>query len=71
MTKPKTIRLYPVPGVHALPWPSVEFDATPDEWADIQQYIPPPFTDTPPGTAPAPKPTGPADAGPLDSTPED
>ncbi len=57
MSKPRTIRLYPVPGVFADPWPSQEFDATPDEWEAIQGYIPCPFTDTPPRTAPAVNPT--------------
>ena len=45
---PKTIRLYPVPGVFADPWPSQEFDATPEEWDRIREYIPPPFTDVAP-----------------------
>jgi hypothetical protein len=70
MSKPKSIRLYPVPGVHALPWPSVEFDATPDEWADIQQHIPPPFTDKPPGTTPDTNPTE-APRGASPDSPED
>ena len=48
MTKPKTVHLYPVAGVHALPWPAQEWDATPEEWADIRQYIPCPFTDVAP-----------------------
>lgn len=56
MSKPKTIRLYPVPGVFADPWPAREFDATPDEWAAIREYVPVPFTDTPPET-PAAHPT--------------
>lgn len=47
-TDPKPIRLYPVPGVFADPWPSQEFDATPEEWEAIQAYIPPPFTDKAP-----------------------
>jgi hypothetical protein len=67
MTKSKTVRLYPVPGVSLHPWPAVEFDATPDEWAELREYLPPPFTDKPPGATPDTKPTGPADAGPSDS----
>jgi len=49
MTKPKTIRLYPVPGVFLHPWSAVEFDATPEQWAELREYLPPPFTDKPPG----------------------
>lgn len=47
MPKP-LVRLYPVPGVSAHPWPAAEFDATPEQWAELQTYQPPPFTDKPP-----------------------
>jgi hypothetical protein len=59
MSKPKTIRLYPVPGVFADPWPSREFDATPDEWDAIREYVPVPFTAEPPDKAPAARETAP------------
>lgn len=65
--KPKTVRLYPVPGVSVYPWPAVEFDASPDDAAFLLAHLPPPFTETPPGATPDTKPTGPADAGPSDS----
>lgn len=52
---PKLIHLWPVEGVHALPWPSREWDATPEEWADIRMYVPPPFTDIPPGVRAIPE----------------
>ena len=63
MSKPRTIHLYPVPGVSAYPWPAQEFDATPDQWAELRGYIPPPFTDRPPGDAPETAPTDPPDNG--------
>lgn len=44
----KTIRLYPVEGVSVYPWPSVEFDATPEEAEFLLAHVPPPFTVEPP-----------------------
>lgn len=54
MSKPKTIRLYPVPGVFADPWPSQEFDATEAEWDAIREYVPVPFTDKAPAAPETP-----------------
>lgn len=68
MSKPKTVRLYPAPDAFLHPWPAVAFDATPEEAEFLLGHHPPPFTTEPPGTAPDPQPTGPADAGPSDST---
>ena len=59
-----TIHLWPVEGVSLWPWPAVEFDATPDQWADLKRYVPPPFTDKPPKAVPAPEaPASPDDGG--------
>lgn len=55
MTKPKTIRLYPIKGVSLYPFPAVEFDATPEEAETLLAYIPPPFTTTPPEAAERPE----------------
>lgn len=57
MTKPKaeTVRLYPVEGVALYPWPAVEFDATPEQAAELLAYIPAPFTTDRPKAAPAPE----------------
>ena len=59
MSKPKTIRLYPVPGVSLYPWPAQEFDATEAQWEELRAYIPPPFTTDPPEKAPRPPETAP------------
>lgn len=53
--KPKTIRLYPVPGVSVYPYPAEAFDATPDEVETLLAYNPPPFTTTPPEAEKRPK----------------
>lgn len=53
MSKPKTVRLFPVPGVSVYPWPSVEFDATPEEAEALLAHVPSPFTTEPP-KAPSP-----------------
>lgn len=58
MSKPRTVRLYPVPGVSAYPWPSEEFDATEAEAAELLAYVPAPFTTEPP-KAPSPSETAP------------
>ena len=57
--KPKTVRLYPVPGVSVYPWPAAEFDATEEQAAELLAYIPPPFTTEPPRKAPSPPETAP------------
>lgn len=44
MTKPMTVRLYPVPGVSVYPWPAAEFDATEEQAAELLAYVPAPFT---------------------------
>lgn len=56
MTKPKTVRLYPVPGVSVYPWPSVEFDATEEQAAELLAHIPAPFTTDPPKATTPPEP---------------
>lgn len=48
-SKPETVRLYPVEGVAAYPWPAVEFDATPEQAAELLAYVPAPFTTERPG----------------------
>ena len=53
MTKPRTVRLYPVEGVSVYPYPAVEFDADEATAAELLAYIPPPFTTEPP-KAPSP-----------------
>lgn len=63
MPKPKTVRLYPVPGVSVYPYPAVVFDATPEEADLLLSHIPPPFTTDPPGDAPDTPPTDPPDNG--------
>jgi hypothetical protein len=59
MTKPKTVRLYPVPGVSVYPYPSEEFDADEATAAALLAHIPPPFTTEPPQQAPSPSETAP------------
>ncbi len=70
MSAPKLVHLYPtadhyIPGV-----PAVECDVTADVAAELLAYHPPAFTTKPPPETPAAEPTGPANAGPSDSTPE-
>lgn len=48
MTKPKTVHLYPVPGVSLYPHPAEECDVPEDVAAFLLEHIPPPFTTTPP-----------------------
>ena len=48
MTKAKTVRLYPVPGVSLYPFPAAEFDATDEEAEFLLAHIPQPFTTTSP-----------------------
>ena len=47
-TKPKTIRLYPVPGVSVYPFPAEECEVDEATAAALLAHIPPPFTTTPP-----------------------
>lgn len=55
--KPKTVHLYPVPGVFVDPYPSEECDVPPEVAEFLLAHIPPPFTTEPPSppeTAAAP-----------------
>jgi hypothetical protein len=54
MTKPKTVRLYPVPGVSVYPWPAEECEVTEEQAAELLAYIPAPFTTEPPEPIEAP-----------------
>lgn len=70
MSKPKTVRLYPVPGVSLYPWPSEPFDATEAEARFLLAVTPPPFSTDPPDpppTAETTQPTDPPEGGSSDS----
>jgi hypothetical protein len=47
-TKPRTVHLYPVPGVFVDPYPSEECDVPPEVAEFLLAHIPPPFTTEPP-----------------------
>ena len=47
-TKPKTVHLYPVPGVSVYPYPAEECDVSPEEAEALLAYVPAPFTLEPP-----------------------
>ncbi len=64
----KTVRIYPVPGVSIMGVPAIEQDVTEAEAKRLLAYQPPAFTTERPKPA---KSTGPADAGPSDSNPEE
>jgi len=59
----RRIHIYPVPGVSLYPWRAVPQEVTAAEWAALQKYSPPPFTDKRPGSVPEPEPTDPPDSG--------
>lgn len=48
MSKPRTVHLYPVPGVFVDPYPSEECDVPPEVAEFLLAHIPPPFTTEPP-----------------------
>ena len=47
-TKPKTVHLYPVPGVSVYPYAAEECDVSPDVAEALLAHVPAPFTTEPP-----------------------
>ncbi len=68
MTKSDLVTIFPLPDFYVPGVSHVEQEVSPERAAELLAYQPPAFTTDPPAE-PA-QPTGPADAGPSDSTEE-
>jgi len=47
-TKPRRVRIYPVPGVSLYPWRAIEQEVSEAEWELLKHSHPQAFTDKPP-----------------------